>query len=68
MKIIRKVLAMVSAALCVGGLALLLIDRLLPELTLFLTPWAKFYLLAACLSAGAVGAMQAARRRRRRPK
>ena len=65
MKMIKKALPPVSAALCAVCMLLLLIDRIAPDLSLFLKPWVKQYILITCLTTIAASCVKLSRTRRR---
>ncbi len=65
MKKIKKALPPVSAALCAVCMILLLIDRIAQDLSLFLKPWVKLYILVTCLTVIAASCVKLSRTRRR---
>lgn len=65
MKRLKKLLPPLSAAMCMICTALLLLDALKPDWSLFLKSAVKWYALACCASVFAAGVVLIANERRR---
>lgn len=65
MKRLKKLLPPLSAAMCMICMALILLDALKPDWSLFLKPAVKWYVLACCASVFAASAILISNQRRR---